>query len=276
VWQAKTMETSDYNSQTGIPPNFVPKPYTPLFPQWGLGSTLPSESIAATGFQLLATWPDWFYQMLGIDPQKPGLGLELLVTVAGDLFPAFYPLLADLYFPCCDATHPPKVFWDHWLGSLPMDQVEYSNNLFDLTYCEMWVPADSATKTINILNDFYEKGGYSATGFYTVELLAAQKSNFWLNPAFGTDAVRINILYFKKSTVTADDYFSQFWKLLAENGINFRPHWGKELPPADSTTGTSYLKSQYPKWDDFMKLRDQMDPHKIFLNSYWKTHLGIS
>ncbi|HEY4325032.1 MAG TPA: D-arabinono-1,4-lactone oxidase [Mucilaginibacter sp.] len=275
VWKARTMQNSDYNSTTGVPPHFVPKPYQPLFPTWGSGSTLTSEAVAATCFQLIATWPDWFYELMGIDPEHPSLEQQLLITLGETLFPVVYPLLTDLYFPCCNATHPPRVFWDNWVGSLPMDKVEYSNNLFDLVYCEMWVPANLATQTVNILNDFYEKNGYSATGFYTVEILAAKKSNFWLSPAFGTDVIRINILFFQKSVIKANDYFSQFWKLLFEKGINFRPHWGKKLPLPDSTTGTSYLKNQYPKWDNFMDLREQMDPNKIFLNNYWKAQLGI-
>jgi hypothetical protein len=213
--------------------------------------------------------------MMGISPAKLG-GADLAVfAVMEKVFPYAYPVLADLYFPCDTPAKPMRTFWDHWLGSLPMDQVEYSSDLFNLVYSEMWVPANMATTTVNTLQNYYDEKGYSATGFYTVEILAAKQSNFWLSPAYGGDAVRFNILYFKKAVVNPESYFEQFWQLLNENKINFRPHWGKNLPPPNSTTGPAYLQSQYPKWSNFLALRKQMDPNNIFLNSYWKAQLGI-
>jgi len=157
-----------------------------------------------------------------------------------------------------------------------MDKVEFSNNLFDLVYTEIWVPANMAATMVNTMQDFYQQNGYSATGFYTVEILAAKQSNFWLSPAYGGDAVRFNIMFFRRSAEPAQIYFSQFWALLKEKNINFRLHWGKNLPPPDSTTGPAYLESQYPKWNDFKTLRQQMDPNNIFLNTYWKIQLDIS
>jgi len=275
AWQARTMQPADYNATTGTPPDFKPKPYQPLFPTWGLGATLPSEVVAVTGFNLIATWPDWFYEIMGTSPTNPGGVEQVIFGVAEKLFPVFYPLLANLYFPCDNAAHPLRTFWDNWLDSLPMDKVEYSSNLFNLIYSEMWVPANKATATVNILQNYYNENGYSATGFYTVEILAAKQSNFWLSPAYGGDAVRFNILFFKKSVVNPECYFSQFWELLNTNNISFRPHWGKNLPLPDSSTGPAYLQNQYPKWNNFMTLRGQMDPDNIFLNSYWKAQLGI-
>jgi hypothetical protein len=275
VWKAATMKASDYNSTTGIPPHFVAKPYQPLFPKWGSDTTLPSRAIAATCFNLIATWPYCFYEIAGIDPTNPGPDKKAIIKFVDLVSPFLYPLITNLYFPCGNNNRPPQVFWDNWVGSLPMDKVEFSDNLFDLIYSEMWIPANSAPQAISIINDFYIKNGYSATGFFTVEIFSAKRSNFWLSPAFGTDVIRINIMFFRASVIDANDYFNQFWKLLFENNIPFRPHWGKNLPLPDSSTGTKYLRDQYPRWDDFMNLRKKMDPDNIFLNNYWKTHLGI-
>jgi hypothetical protein len=275
-WRARTMATTDYNADTGTAQNFIPKPYKPIFPGLkilGQETTLPTEAIASTGFQLLATWPDWLDDILGSNA-----GADDIKSKIELIFPYVYPLLTNLYFPVNTATKPAQIFWDNWLGSLPMDKAEFSNNLFDLTYCEMWVPANLISSVVNIMQGFYDTG-YSATGFYTVEILGAKKSNFWLSPAYAGDAIRINILYFNKSKVTPEEYFSQFWKLFDENPgnikIKFRPHWGKTLPDVSSAQGPAYLRDIYPQWDKWMSLRDQMDPQQIFVNEYWRSHLDI-
>ncbi|MEO8853882.1 MAG: D-arabinono-1,4-lactone oxidase [Ginsengibacter sp.] len=268
-WKAKTMEPGDYTAGTGSPDSFKPKPYQPMFPAL-LGSTLPSEGVAVTGFQLIATWPDWLYTLLGNSSAETSFKEKLIELGIEKAFPYFYPLLTDFYFPVNTSTDPPQVFWDNWLNSLPMDKVEYSSNLFNLAYSEMWVPADKAMQLVNVLEADYNQKGYSATGFYTVEILGAKKSDCWLSPAYGSDAVRINILYFQKSTVIPADFFQQFWDLLSTNNIPFRPHWGKALP------ATIDLNANYPKWSDWKALRDQMDPHQVFLTAYWNGRLGLT
>jgi FAD/FMN-containing dehydrogenase len=42
-----------------------------------------------------------------------------------------------------------------------------------------------------------------------------------------------------------------------------RPHWGKM-----HTMNKTQLRALYPKWDDFMALRQQLDPEAKFLNPY--------
>jgi D-arabinono-1,4-lactone oxidase len=64
-----------------------------------------------------------------------------------------------------------------------------------------------------------------------------------------------------------------FWKLFRENNVPFRLHCGKFLPEYDYKYWAEYLRSQYPKWDDFMKLRGRRDPKNLFLTDYWKKHL---
>ena len=59
-----------------------------------------------------------------------------------------------------------------------------------------------------------------------------------------------------------------FWELLKK--YDYRLHWGKSL-----SGDVAYLKERYPRWDDFMQLREKMDPHQIFVTDYWRKHLGI-
>lgn len=274
AWKAHTMQASDYNNQTGTPSNFHPKPYYPVFPKI-LGSRLPSEEFAGFGFGLIADWPNWFYKVLGHDPSQNSPGETLLINTINTLAPYAYPLLINMYFPNNSSANPPQQFWDRWLGSLPMDTLEFSNKMMNLVYTELWFPIDQTQQVIDTLEEYYTQNGYDATGFYTVEVLGAKQSQFWLSPGYAQDSLRLNIMFFANGATDPNTYYGQFWKLFHEKNINFRLHWGKNLPPPNSEASPSFFQSQYPKWKDFEQLRQQMDPKGIFLTKYWKTHLGL-
>lgn len=274
AWKARTMQPSDYNNQTGIPPNFTPQPYYPIFPKV-LGSRMPSQMAAGIGFSLVANWPDWFYDLLGHDPSENTPADNFLTKEIDKLASYAYPLLINMYFPCNTNERPAQIFWDQWLGGLPMDTFEFSNNLFNLVYTELWFPIEQTQTVIDALQEYYTTNGYSATGFYTVEVLAAKGSNFWMSPGYNQDSLRLNIMFFANSAIKPDNYYSQFWELFRQKNINFRLHWGKNLPPPTSTNTPSYLQDQYKNWNAFMSLRKQMDPNNIFLTNYWKTQLGL-
>ncbi|MGO8609136.1 D-arabinono-1,4-lactone oxidase, partial [Rhizobium johnstonii] len=54
--------------------------------------------------------------------------------------------------------------------------------------------------------------------------------------------------------------------LLAHDG---RPHWGKM-----HTLDAASLRPRYPRFDDFVALRDRLDPHRMFRNPYLDRVLG--
>lgn len=49
------------------------------------------------------------------------------------------------------------------------------------------------------------------------------------------------------------------------------PHWGK-MHTLDYQT----LSQLYPHWDDFLRIRQQLDPQGMFLNAYLCTLLGLA
>ncbi len=275
AWKAKTMQSSDYNNQTGIPPNFIPKPYDPLFHKI-LGTRRPAEIMAATGFTLINNWPNWIQDVLGHSAAENTVEDNAAIAAINTFSPYLYPFMVDMFFPLNTDAKPPQQFWDNWLGSLPMDSFEYSNNLFDLSYAELWFPIGKTQQVIDTLSTYFTNTGYSATGFYAFEILAAKSSSFWLSPGFGQDSMRFNIMFFNSgATIMPQDFFTQFWNLFKQNNIDFRPNWGKSLPLPSGNTGSAYIQSQFPKWNDFMALRNKYDPNNIFLTTYWKTQLGI-
>ena len=83
--------------------------------------------------------------------------------------------------------------------------------------------------------------------------------DFALSPCYGRDSV-----YVGAYNADNDDWerlLSDFEELATKH--NGRPHWGKEF-----NIDSNYLKSVYPKWDDFQKLKSELDPKLQFSNPF--------
>jgi D-arabinono-1,4-lactone oxidase len=161
-------------------------------------------------------------------------------------------------------------FQDIWWHSLPMDN-QMSDKMMAVWFTELWIPLDRTQEVMNHLKEFY-KDPLNA-GTFSCELYAAKKSLFWMNPAYGTDVIRIDVFWFAKNAGDPTGYFERYWKAFAS--FDFRCHWGKYLPYPSGEQGVGYLQKNYPMWEKFMGLRQQMDPHGLLLNRYWSEHLGI-
>jgi len=89
--------------------------------------------------------------------------------------------------------------------------------------------------------------------FFPIEFRYVKADEIWLSPFYGRDSVSISIHQFYKQ-----DYHVIF--NLVEpifQKYQGRPHWGK----LHSMSAAS-LREIYPKWDDFMLLRQQLDPQQ--------------
>lgn len=85
------------------------------------------------------------------------------------------------------------------------------------------------------------------------------QDNSFLSPAYGRKTVSISL--HQNSSLPYEEYFRDIEPLLRNHGG--RPHWAKK-----HNLSTKELKNLYPKWDDFMELRERFDPQGVFLNSY--------
>ena len=66
---------------------------------------------------------------------------------------------------------------------------------------------------------------------------------------------------------TAARYFDAFEAIAVNHGG--RPHWGKI-----HTRDADYLRGVYPRFDDFLAVRDRVDPERRFGNPYLERVLG--
>lgn len=167
---------------------------------------------------------------------------------------------------------------DTWMCGLPMDN-QMDDQLWPTDFTELWIPIEKTAEVMRALRTFFAGGGdpkkaYDHTGSFSCELYATAPSPFWMSPSYGGAMFRVDVFWFGlNSGEPTDEFYPRFWNLLKR--FDFRPHWGKYLPPA-SAEWQSYYRANLPMLDRFLALRAELDPKQIFVTSYWRDHLGIA
>lgn len=197
----------------------------------------------------------------------------LVRNAFGKLLPIFQPM-----------TQPGKetTFADWYWRSLCMDNT-VSDALLGTEFTEIWVPIQHAATVMNLYQEMFEEGGDEATGYFSTEVYGGPPSQGWMHPGYtdGSDAykdgtVRLDVYWYRdnKGIPNADEaFFEQYWKVLRDNGIPFRLHWGKFVPRFDFSDWAAYYQANLPRFDDFMALRAARDPDGIFFTEYWRLRL---
>ena len=96
---------------------------------------------------------------------------------------------------------------------------------------------------------------------FPIECRFVKGDDIWLSPAFGGDRAFISVHMYRG--MPYEKYFAAIEKIFAKYGG--RPHWGKL-----HTLKGSQLSALYPRWNDFQRIRRQMDPDGVFETSYMK------
>jgi FAD/FMN-containing dehydrogenase len=100
---------------------------------------------------------------------------------------------------------------------------------------------------------------------FPVEIRVAAADDIWLSTASGRDSAYLAIHQYKG--LPYQRYFDLFESVVA--GVGGRPHWGKM-----HSLDASRLRSLYPRFDDFLRLRQEHDPNGVFANGYLDQVLG--
>jgi FAD/FMN-containing dehydrogenase len=88
-----------------------------------------------------------------------------------------------------------------------------------------------------------------------------------ISAAHGRDTVTISL--HQNSTLPWSDYFADIEPIFRAHGG--RPHWAKK-----HTCRAADLALLYPRWDDFLAIRAQFDPHGVFLTPHLRALLGVA
>jgi FAD-linked oxidoreductase len=100
---------------------------------------------------------------------------------------------------------------------------------------------------------------------FPVEMRFSAADDIWMSHGYGRDSAYIAIHQYVG--MPYEPYMQAFEKVAIELGG--RPHWGK-LNWRDAES----LRPVYPRFDDFLSVRDKLDPQRVFTNVYTSRIFG--
>jgi FAD-linked oxidoreductase len=151
-----------------------------------------------------------------------------------------------------------------------IDEVDYSHRLFAtprmVRFQEMEynLPAEHLPESLGRIRQTISDQKIAV--HFPVECRFVRGDDIWLSPAYGRDSAYIAVHMYRGMPYTA--YFHQVEAIYQD--YQGRPHWGK-MHTLDHRT----LAHLYPRWGDFLRVRQQLDPQGMFLNTYLHELLGL-
>lgn len=143
------------------------------------------------------------------------------------------------------------------------DRVFTSPRWVHFTEMEYSVPREACADVLNELRGFVDRSGLRIS--FPVEVRFTASDDMWLSTSYGRQSCYIAVHMYKGTPF--DTYFRGVEAIMrAHDG---RPHWGKmHYRTADD------LRPAYERFDDFLAVRDRLDPSGVFRNTYLDRVLG--
>jgi len=128
---------------------------------------------------------------------------------------------------------------------------------------EYAVPREHVVEVLGRLRGWIDASGHHFP--FPIEVRVAAADDIWLSTASGRETAYIAIHQYHR--LPHDHYFEAFERIVGE--YQGRPHWGKL-----HTLGAEQLRAVYPHFDDFLAVRDRLDPERTFGNPYTRKIFG--
>ncbi|HRI53013.1 MAG TPA: D-arabinono-1,4-lactone oxidase [Pseudomonadota bacterium] len=129
---------------------------------------------------------------------------------------------------------------------------------------EYAVPLPCAAAAVQALHDLILARRHRV--HFILELRFVKGDSAWLSPAYGGEVCFIGA--YDANRRGWPGFRRDFEELM--RGFAGRPHWGKEF-----TASADGLRAAYPRWDDFQRLRQELDPAGVFLNRHLQQVFGL-
>ncbi|TNE36561.1 MAG: FAD-binding protein [Alphaproteobacteria bacterium] len=149
-------------------------------------------------------------------------------------------------------------FVDEWWKIFPYEREVRFNEM------EYHLPAEVGPDVVRAIRDVIEKKHHEV--FFPVEFRYTRADDAWLSPFYNRASCSVAVhRYFEEDF---KPFFADVEPIhWAHEG---RPHWGKI-----HTLGAAALSELYPRWQDFLDVRAELDPGGKFLNTHLKDLFGL-
>jgi FAD-linked oxidoreductase len=125
------------------------------------------------------------------------------------------------------------------------------------------LPVEALVPALKEIRAMVDRKGYLLN--FPVEVRFTKGDDVPLSTAYGRDSAYIAVHVYKG--MECEPFFRDVEDIL--RAYDARPHWGK-MHYRDAEE----LSKLYPRWDEFIALRDQLDPQRTFSNAYSDTVFG--
>jgi FAD-linked oxidoreductase len=143
------------------------------------------------------------------------------------------------------------------------DKVFTTPRRFKFLEMEYALPREAAVPALNEVKRMIEDSGLRIS--VPIEVRTAPADDLWLSTAHGRDTAYLAFHMYQGTNPA--EYFENAEAIM----VNYdgRPHWGKL-----HTRDRAYVASAYPRFDDFVAVRDKADPDRVFANDYTRRMFG--
>ncbi|KAJ2717605.1 D-arabinono-1,4-lactone oxidase [Coemansia sp. Benny D115] len=131
-----------------------------------------------------------------------------------------------------------------------------------------WLNAPEALRQLRVwINAEGRKPGGVRVHF-PVEVRFVRDTDVWLSPAFGQAVCYIGIIMYRPYHKSVP--YKKYWQAYEDimRTLGGRPHWAKA-----HRMFYYDLDRIYPRFGDFVRLREQLDPKGVFVNDYIRRHI---
>jgi L-gulono-1,4-lactone dehydrogenase len=143
------------------------------------------------------------------------------------------------------------------------DRIFANERRVRFTEMEYGVPREHGPEAVRRVVEWVRSNRYPV--FFPIEMRIAAGDNALLSPSHERDTVYVAVHQYRG--MEWRPYFEAVEAIMDSYGG--RPHWGKRHFQTAAT-----LAPRYPRWAEFQRARDELDPRRAFTNEYAARVLG--
>ena len=188
-----------------------------------------------------------------VDEELMANGIYVAMCQLGRLAPGLTPPLNRL----AESAYASRDVTDGW------HQVFTSPRRVRFREMEYSIPVEAIPDAVRAVRKLIDDRKWKVT--FPLEVRVAAADENWLSTAYGRQAGYVAVHRYYREDPT--EYFTAVEHIM--RSFDGRPHWGKmNYRTADD------LRPAYPKFDDFVAVRNRLDPDRVFANDYLTRVLG--